>query len=438
MTELVEQPTFIGLPSNWKRELLLVVPALGITLLSVSLLAGSEPDYLAGLRPWLKQGIWGGAGLSLALLVSFLPIRPLIQIAPLFYLGGLALILSLHWIGTEKGGAVSWVEIGMIRYQPSETMKIVCILVLARILCPLKNRVGTGSEGGSEVGFKESVYAVVVAVVPAALILLQPDLGTAMVFAGILLSALYGSRVPRRYITLVLVPLWALVALPAEVLTWIIWGCGVALWLILIAWRGETRWRLALFLVVHIFIVLLVVQGIKPLWTHLLKPHQRDRIVGFISRSEEETRELSPAAYHLRQSLIAISSGGLLGQGLGQGMQSSHGFIPMMRTDFIFAVLAEELGFIGAMGLFCLVLFLLLQSLRTVAQAGTWRESVVVFGILGMWVTHIFVNLGMTLGLMPITGIPFPFLSYGGSSLLTNYIALGLILSVSKHSRPAD
>lgn len=428
MSELAEQPRWMGVPTQWWREVPLLVPAIGITVLGVYLLSGSEPDYLHGLRPWLKQSIWGGLGVGLALGVSRVPLTWLVSIAPVFYLLNLAFIVSLKWIGTERGGAVSWVDFGPVRYQPSETMKIITVLVLARILCPPH----------TAPGFLSFLFSTLVAAIPAAVILLQPDLGTALVFPGILLAALYGSRVPRRYLTLILVPIWAMAALPGEVLTWIVWGSGVALWLLMIAWRGESKIRLVLFLMAHLLTVALVVEGVKPLWNDVLKPHQRDRLAGFIERKEGEARELSPAAYHLQQSLIAISSGGFMGQGLGQGLQSSHGFIPMMRTDFIFAVLAEELGFLGAMILFALMILLFLGSIRYAARADTWRESSVVFGIIGLWLMHTCVNLGMTMGLTPITGIPFPFLSYGGSSLLSNFLALGLIMSVSQRCRTVE
>ncbi len=428
MSELAEQPTWMGLPVSWKREVPLLLPAIGITILGVYLLSGSEPDYLHGLRPWLKQTIWGVLGVLLALAVSRLPLSWMVAAAPGFYVLNLAFLYALKWIGTERGGAVSWVDFGPVRYQPAETMKIFTVLVLARILCPLK----------TTPGFRAFLLATAMAAVPAAMILLQPDLGTALVFPGILLASLYGSRVPRRYLTLILVPIWAAVALPGEILTWVIWGSGVALWLLLIAWRGESRVRLALFFLAHLLTVILVVEGVKPLWNHMLKPHQRDRLAGFIERKDGDVSELSPAAYHLRQSLIAISSGGLLGQGLGQGLQSSHGFIPMMRTDFIFAVLAEETGFIGAMILFALMILLFLESIRYAARADTWRESTVVFGIIGLWLTHTCVNLGMTMGLTPITGIPFPFLSYGGSSLLSNFLALGVVMSVSRRCRTTE
>ncbi|MCA9436811.1 MAG: FtsW/RodA/SpoVE family cell cycle protein, partial [Candidatus Omnitrophica bacterium] len=193
--------------------------------------------------------------------------------------------------------------------------------------------------------------------------------------------------------------------------------------------------RLALFLLVQILLVAFVVKSDDLLWSKVLEPHQRDRLLGFVQTADGTTQDLTGSDYHLHQSLIAISSGGLTGQGLGEGMQSSHGFIPMMRTDFIFAVIAEELGFVGGMLLFLFLGWLLLNVSRCTAYADTWGECVVVYGVLGMWTAHIFINIGMTMGLSPITGIPLPFVSYGGTSLVSNFVALGLVLSVYRRCR---
>lgn len=124
-----------------------------------------------------------------------------------------------------------------------------------------------------------------------------------------------------------------------------------------------------------------------------------------------------------------------MGQGVGEGMQSSHGFIPMMRTDFIFAVIAEEMGFLGGLSLFFFLGWLLMNVARCTAYADTWGECLAAYGMLGMWTAHIFVNVGMTMGLSPITGIPLPFVSYGGTSLVSNFLALGLILSIHRRCR---
>lgn len=429
MAEWVERPSRLGFTFPWRRELALLLPAAGIVALGVFLLSGSEPDYLAGLRLWQKQALWACLGVTLALGASLVPARLLMSLAPLLYGANLLALFALRFVGTEKGGAVSWFDLGPMRFQPAETMKIVSILTLARVLNPPKSE---------PPGFQPFVLATLLAAIPAALIALQPDLGTALVFPGILLAMLYGSRVQRRYLSLIAIPIWAVVALPGEVLPWMVWGAGVGLWLLLLSWRGERTGRLALFGLAHVLAVLVVVQGIKPLWTEVLKPHQRDRLAGFVRGVEGDVRNLSPAAYHLRQSLIAISSGGLTGQGLGQGLQSSHGFVPMMRTDFIFAVLAEELGFLGAVLLFALLGLLLLASIATAGAALTWRESSLVFGVVGMWGVHIFVNLGMTMGLMPITGIPLPFFSYGGSSLVANFVALGLVAAAQRAAAPQE
>lgn len=425
-TEIAVGPSFADSWYRWRREYALYLPALGIALLSIYLLSGTERDYLVGWRLWQKQAAWTCLGFGTAFVLSWFSIPLLAKLSPIAYGLNLAVLLSLEWLGTEKGGATSWLNVGPVHVQPSESMKLFTALMLAKALNPPQ---------GATPGFRDFIKAILIAAVPSALIAKQPDLGTAMVFPGILLAASYGSRVPRRYLSLVAVPLWAALALPGDALTWIIWGAGVGLWLMAVRWWGESLKRIPLYLAAHILAVVVLAYGIVPLWETALKPHQRDRIIGFIERTDQDSRDLSPAAYHLRQSLIAIASGGLAGQGLGQGLQSSHDFIPMKRTDFIFAVLAEEKGFIGSLLLMGLLAALFLAALNTATFAGSWKESTFVYAIIGMWATHTFVNLGMTMGLMPITGIPLPFFSYGGSALLTNFVALGLVGSACRRCR---
>jgi rod shape determining protein RodA len=365
--------------------------------------------------------------LVLALVLSRIPATWLVRWSPPFYLANLILLLALPWVGVTRGGAVSWIQFGPILFQPAESMKILTILVLATVINPKRE--------GDAAGFTTMLQALFLAALPAMVIVKQPDLGTALVFPPMVLSVLYGSRVPRRYLELLLSPLWALVTIPNHVLTWLAWMAGVALWLLMVFMRGERFTKLVVYGLVQIVFVTGVLYGVKPFWENALEPHQKARLVGFLDRGTTPTSEMKSTQYHLQQSLIAISSGGILGQGLGEGMQSKHGFIPMRRTDFIFAMLAEEMGFAGGLLLFGLIALLLLNACRAAGYAETWDQSSVVFGILGLWGGHILINLGMTMGLTPITGIPLPFVSYGGSAMLVNFSALGLILSVYRHCR---
>ncbi|MCA9443811.1 MAG: rod shape-determining protein RodA, partial [Candidatus Omnitrophica bacterium] len=412
--------------SGFFREAVFILPALGATLLGIYVLSGAEPEYFNRLFLWQKQGIFALLGLGIAFLVSRIPVPFLLSFAPLLYAANLGLVAWVLTSGTVKGGARSWFELGGFSYQPAETMKIVAILFLAYLLTRgLKGRVT----------FPRMMIAVIAAALPSLLIFLQPDLGSAMIFPPILLAVLFGARVPRRYVTLILSPLWAVLAIPNEPLLWVVWGAGIGLWLVLLHLKGERLSKLALFLVVQILLAGFMVKSDDLLWSKVLKPHHRDRLLGFVQTAEGSTRDLTGSDYHLHQSLIAISSGGMTGQGLGEGMQSSHGFIPMMRTDFIFAVIAEELGFAGAMVLFLFLAWLLMNVSKCAGFADTWGECVVVYGVLGMWTAHIFINIGMTMGLSPITGIPLPFVSYGGTSLVSNFVALGLVLSVYRRCR---
>ena len=412
--------------SSLFREGLFVLPAVGATLVGIYVLSGAEPEYLNRLFLWQKQGIFALLGLSVAWVLSRISVPLLIRFSPVFYIANLALVCLVLTTGTRKGGARSWFELGGISYQPAETMKVATILFLAYLLSRSKTSI---------VGFRRMVVTIFAAALPSLFIFLQPDLGSAMIFPPILLACLFGARVPRRYVTLILSPIWAGLVIPGHPLLWVVWASGIGLWLVLLHLKGERLHRLAIFLIVQILLAGFMVKSDDLLWSKVLKPHHRDRLMGFVQTSEGETRDLTGSDYHLHQSLIAISSGGLTGQGLGEGMQSSHGFIPMMRTDFIFAVIAEELGFLGGIILFGFLAWLLLNVSRCTAFADTWGECLVLYGVLGMWTAHIFINIGMTMGLSPITGIPLPFVSYGGTSLVSNFVALGIVLSICRRCR---
>jgi rod shape determining protein RodA len=429
MSATTSQTPPLSLSPQWLKDFWFLLPAVGATGIGIYLLSGAERDYLRGILPWQKQSLWCLFGVMVALAVSRIPPKPLVLLAPLFYALNLALLVLVLAVGTEKGGAKSWFDLGPIAYQPAETMKLVTILALARLLYYKQTE---------RVGLGRVLVATALAAVPAFLIVVQPDLGSAMIFPAILFACLYGARVPRRYLVLLISPIWALIVLPGDPLLWLAWISGVGLALLFLRMRGEKAWRLCLFFLAQIAFVVAALYGIEPAWEHGLEPHQKDRLVGFLQREETDARKMSPATYHLHQSLIAISSGGLFGQGRGQGLQSAHGFIPMMRTDFIFAVVAEELGFVGCLLLFACLLGILFNSLNCVAAARTWEQSGIVFGILGVWGAHILVNIGMTMGLCPITGIPLPFVSYGGTALLSNYLGLGMILAVYRRRATSD
>jgi rod shape determining protein RodA len=269
----------------------------------------------------------------------------------------------------------------------------------------------------------QSIWAlwkpITVTAVPMLLILAQPDLGTAMVFGGVLIATLFWAGTPLGLMFLLLSPLLGLAF--AFVSNWIyslyIIGLCVFLWLYRASWSE-------IFLVVALNIVMGTVAW--ELWNKL-EPYQQARFVSFVDPSKDPRG----TGYQVIQSKVAIGSGGVIGQGYLRGPQKRLKFLPEQHTDFIYAVIGEELGLVGGGGVILAYLIILWRLVKLAERLPDPFSGIVVFGIVGAWLTHILVNIGMTLGVMPITGIPLPFLSYGGSFLLASYIALGVAQRVA-------
>ncbi|MBI5232654.1 MAG: rod shape-determining protein RodA [Coriobacteriales bacterium] len=288
---------------------------------------------------------------------------------PLFGLLVLAILSpKIPGLGDTAKGATAWLQIGSIRlFQPSEPAKLVLIVLMAAVISKYKGRLEAPADVAKVMG---------IMLVPLGLILLQPDLGTGLVFVAITMGMLLIGGLKAR---------WFLVFALVGVL-----AAGVVL-------KAD-----------------------------VLKEYQKDRLLVFV----DADRDPDGAGYNLAQSKIAIGSGELTGKGLGSGTQSNLNFLPERHTDFIFSVIGEELGFLGAVILLGLYLALLVTSLEIAAQSRDLFGALIVAGIISMWLFQILENVGMTIGLMPITGIPLPFVSYGSSFLVTNLLAVGMLLSV--------
>lgn len=292
------------------------------------------------------------------------------------------LILSPHLpvIGVESKGAQSWINVGM-QLQPGEFAKITVILLDASVLARY---------GGNLDDPREYMKALGYIAVPFLCIMTQPDLGTGLVylFIGAVTLVMGGSRLKFLLITL---------------------GAFVA----------------------AIAAVFAIDELMKSLTSEykLLKQYQRNRLLVFLDPSADT----SGAGYNLNQAMIAIGSGGLFGKGLLNASQSSLGFVPEAPTDFIFCVLAEQFGFVGALLLLGLYIALILSCIRIARNAGDLFGSLIVMGVVAMWLFQILENIGMDIGLMPVTGIPLPFMSYGSSFMMVNFALLGLVGSVYAH-----
>lgn len=321
----------------------------------------------------IRQASYLGAGLGLAILFTAVDYRVLYRLAPPLYLLGLAALgaVMVPGVGHAAKGAQRWISLGPLgTFQPSEVAKLVLVLVLARFLADRAGRRTPPHAGGGTV-----LEALVLMGIPFVTIAMQPDLGTALVLVAVTLTMLFVAG--ARPIYLAGIVFAGLGALPSA-----------------------------------------------------LKDYQWDRILVFLHPDMDP----AGAGYNLMQSRTAIGSGGLWGSGVLQGYMSQNGFVPENWTDFVFTVVGEELGFIGCIGVVALFATLLLLVLRNAARSADLFGTLLCTGVAATLAFQVLVNTGMTVGLLPVVGIPLPFLSFGGSAALTNFASLGVVGSVALRS----
>jgi rod shape determining protein RodA len=397
----------------------LVGVTLGLMLFGLATLysAGQTdvPTRAAGV--WHRQFIWVGIGVIGAWIIFHVSLRVLEWLAPALYAFSVLLLGTVLLVGTGAGTAESshsWLSLGGHQIgQPSELAKVATVLMLARFLSSRKEPPRS---------LRDLIGPALIVGVPCLMVLKQPDLGSALVFIGIFFAMMFWAGVRPRLLFLLATPGISLL-LAFNTLAWSIWM--IIFVLIIIAWRPYV-WDWVVFLIANVAMGAIAM----PLWKRLA-PYQQNRLLTFLN-PEVDPRA---AGYHAIQSRVAIGSGGWFGTGYTAGPQKRLAFLPEQHTDFVFSVVGEELGFVGvlvALGLF-LALFLVL--LRIARRATDLFSSLAVFGIVGLFFTHVFENVGMTVNLMPITGIPLPLFSYGGSFFIICCLCIGLALRVAWDSR---
>jgi len=373
------------------------------------------PTPAAGV--WERQLIWAAIGIVVAALVFRISPRLLEWAAPALY--GLSVLVLLVTLIVGKGAGTaasskSWIVIGGHAIgQPSELAKVAVALMLARYLSTRRE---------APQSLRELLVPCLIAGVPFLLVLKQPDLGSALVFVGILFAMLFWASVRLSLLFLLASPaLSLLLAFNTN-----IWAAYmVVLFALLLLWRPYIYESVAVYLANSVMGAIAL-----PIW-HKLAPYQQNRLLTFLNPEVDPQK----AGYHAIQSKVAIGSGGWLGNGYLEGPQKRLAFLPAQHTDFVFSVVGEELGFLGVMAALVLFGLLFLVLLRIARRATEPFSSLLVFGLLGLLFTHVFENVGMTVNLMPITGIPLPFFSYGGSFLLVCSLCIGLALRVAWDSR---
>ncbi|HNZ06710.1 MAG TPA: rod shape-determining protein RodA [Candidatus Cloacimonadota bacterium] len=352
---------------------------------------------------WWKQIIFAGIAIGAILLLLKLPM-PIFDIVvlPLFLANLLALVLVLFTPAVN--GSHRWFSFLGLNYQPSESAKLFTILMVARIIS--KDHLNE---------LKQVLYGVGLVLVPMLLIIIEPDFGTTLVFMFALLSMLVAAEVPLFYILLMVSPVVSIVSS----LSWV----AVVIWLALLVFlllRVRLSWvAITIAGIVNVFIAL-----IMPVFWNGLKDYQQNRILTFM----DPMRDPLGAGYQIIQSKIAVGSGAIIGKGWLQGTQKNMNFLPEHHTDFIFSVIGEEFGFVGSTLLLFVFTLFFLRLINAMGEIKVKERKIASAGILAYLMFQTFINIGMNIGVVPATGIPLPFISYGGSNLLINALAVGVVL----------
>lgn len=399
------------------RPLAIVVGAL-VAFGLITLYSAGQTDVPSLVQTiWQRQLVWLALGFTCVIVMARFSPRLLEWVTPYFYAVSVFLLLLTLVIGTGAGTAASsksWLAFGGVRVgQPAELAKLAVILMLARWLAQRREPPAT---------LRQLIPPCLIAGIPFLLVVRQPDLGSAIVFVAILFAVLFWAGTKPSLLVLLASPAIGLILAFSTV----VWGAWIVLlFILLLVWRPYVWEGLAVMLVnVGMGVIAL------PFWRSLA-PYQQNRLLAFLNP------EVDPRAtgWHIIQSKVAIGSGGLFGKGFGEGTQKRLAFLPAQHTDFIFPVVGEELGFLGVLVALSLFAALIIILLRVARRASDPFSSLCVFGIAGMLFAHIVENIGMTVNLMPVTGIPLPFFSYGGSFLLVCSLAVGIALRVARESR---
>ncbi len=356
-----------------------------------------------------KQLTFGIIGYIVMLSLAFIPFRLIQRIAMPFYIFTLLLLILVLVIGIRGFGAERWLSIAGIRIQPSELAKLATIFAVANFLAGSEKNINR---------LKDFAIVCLMIIIPFFLITRQPDLGTSLVFLAITVPIFYWAGLSWFYIFLILSPMVTLLV-SFQLYAFLFWI--VILFLILLASKQK------IILLISVFVIHLIIGTIMPRLWDQLKPYQQQRILTFAD-PESDPRG---AGYQIIQSKVAIGSGGIYGKGYLNGTQTQLKFLPAQHTDFIFSVIGEERGLLGVLLILFLFAVLILYLLHLATQIRSVFASISIIGITTVLFFHIVVNIGMTIGLAPVTGLPLPFISYGGSFLFSTLIMMGFVLNFS-------
>jgi rod shape determining protein RodA len=388
------------------------------TLITFGLLAIYSATYGNELVSgnFTKQLISACVGVIVVLAIMYTPPKYLAMSGYLFYVLVLVLLIAVLFLGKKIKGQTSWFSIASFGVQPSEFAKVATVMALAYFL-------SNKSQDADVTKPRDFFLAVAICLVPVALIMLQPDMGTSLVFLFLLLPVLYWAGMPNYIMFFIIAP--ALTAVCAFLGTWYF----VAAVLFIIAMMFLFKRNI---LISVIIVCLSIASGLSVNFAYSkLQPYQQKRIMSMFSPESDPLG----SGYNVIQSKIAIGSGGLTGKGFLQGTQTQLKYIPEQWTDFIFCMVGEEFGFIGSIAVVLLFLILIWQTIHIAYICKNQFLSICCIGFATVISFHILINLGMIMGIMPVIGIPLPFMSYGVSFLLSNLIMLGIILNAYRNRK---
>ncbi|PNW59578.1 UNVERIFIED_CONTAM: rod shape-determining protein RodA [Euhalothece sp. KZN 001] len=365
------------------------------------------------VNDWIRHGIMTGIGLLIALFLARWRYDNLLSYFWLVYAVTNISLLVVLVMGVTAKGAQRWISVGGFNLQPSEFAKLGVIITLAALL----------HRRPAET-LPALLQALLVVALPLGLVFLQPDLGTSLVFGAIALGMLYWANANFGWLLLLISPAVAAILFNVYIPAWLSWA-GL---MFVIAWRTlPGGWLSGCGAIALNFIS----GGLGNLFWGFLKDYQKDRLILFLDPNKDPLG----GGYHLIQSRIAIGAGEMWGRGFTQGTQTQLDFIPEQHTDFIFSAVGEELGFVGTMGLLLLFWLICVRLLMIALKAQDNFGSLLAIGVFCMIFFQVAVNVGMTIGLAPVTGLPLPWMSYGRSAILMNFMAIGIVESVANHKQ---
>jgi rod shape determining protein RodA len=395
---------------NKSFDLSIFLPALALSIIGIVIIYSAtyystEPGS-HGL--YIRQFLWLLLGMGVAWLIYRVPLK-FHEAFAFFYYPTVIFLLAVLLI-TSKEIASRWIRLGGMNIQPAEPAKVAAILALARYLAFRKIKYN---------GFGWVFVMLIIIGVPAALVLIQPDLGSSLVFFALFFGILIWTGLPLNRILLVITPVISMVA----AIHWVTWAIFFFMLLIVILTS-----RLRLIQGVFFFLTNLAFGMMMPLIWNKMHGYQKMRIITFLDPGQDPRG----AGYQIIQSKIAVGAGGLLGQGFLHGSQTKLNFLPEQHTDFIFSVLSEQFGFVGDIIVLALFGWLFYKGFSLAYKARNQFYSYTICGFMAVLVFQVLLNIGMTVGLMPVTGLPLPFLSYGGSSLIFFWVMIGFLMAIKR------